>query len=131
MRKIGEQLCFELRPVTSGNDGHSEDAAQVTHTLRHLVVKSRFAFGKRAVQVEDDQLFHGCSGIATSNKFTAPRGRKAHLPITAGRSSTSPRPTACTSALCFNCPAPSMHTRTRGTPATPTVNGVSPRSRHS
>src|SRR5580658_4810754 len=121
MRNIGEQLRFELRPIASGNDGRSEDAEEVTQALGHFVVKSRFAFGKRAVQVEDDQLFHGCSGIATSNKFTAPRGRKTHAPTTAGRSSTSPLRTACMSAPCFSCPAPSMHTRTLGAPANPTV----------
>src|SRR5579862_3448203 len=130
MGKIGEQLRFELRPIAPGNDGHSEDAEEVTQTLCHFVVKSRLAFGKRAVQVEDDQLFHGCSGIATSNKFTAPRGRKTHAPTTAGRSSTSPRTTACTSASCSSCPAPSMHTRTRGAPTTPTANGLFPRCRH-
>src|SRR5580704_7647934 len=130
MGKIGEQLRFELRPIASGNDGHSEDAEQVTQALCHFVVQSGFAFGKRAVQVEDDQLFHGCSGIATSNTVTAPRGRNAQAPTTAGMSSTLPLPTALTVAPYSSCPAPSMHTRTRGAPAAPTVNDPSPRIRH-
>ena len=39
-------------------------------------------------------LLRSQSGIPISNKLTAPRGKKAHAPTTAGKSNTSPFPTA-------------------------------------
>jgi hypothetical protein len=53
MRKIGEQLFFELWPIASRNDGHFGDAEKVTQKCGHFWLKRRFAFGKRTIQVEN------------------------------------------------------------------------------
>ena len=72
MGKMREHLFFKLRPIASGNHGHFDDAEKVMQQPRHFGIERRLAFGKCAVQIEHNQLFH--SGISISNTFTAPRG---------------------------------------------------------
>ena len=117
MGKVREHLLLKLRPIATGNHGHLDDAEKVMQQCRHLGIERRLAFGKCAVQVENDELFHilpflnsgdpmrvsdpvipplpvvDYSGSATSNKLTARPGRKAHAPTSAGKSKTSPLPT--------------------------------------
>jgi hypothetical protein len=59
--KIGEQLLFELRPIASGNDGDSRDTEKIVQQCRHFSIERRFAFGKRTVQIKNNQLFHSVS----------------------------------------------------------------------
>ena len=58
MGKVGEQLFFKLRPIASGNDRHFDDTEKVMQQCRHIGVKRRFTFGKRTVQIKNNQLFH-------------------------------------------------------------------------
>ena len=75
MGKIGEQLLFKLWPAAAGDDGHFDDTKKVVQQCRHFSVKRRFTFGKCAVQIENNQLFHySVTGKAISSKFTRPHG---------------------------------------------------------
>jgi hypothetical protein len=59
MGKVGEQLLFKLRPTAPGNHGCFDDAEKVMQQRRHSGVKSRLTLGERAIQIENNQLFHG------------------------------------------------------------------------
>jgi hypothetical protein len=61
MRKIGEQLFFELRPIASGNHRYSNDQEKIMQQSRHFGVKRRLASGKRAVEIKHNELFHYAS----------------------------------------------------------------------
>jgi hypothetical protein len=53
----------ELRPDladagATGNNGHFDDPQKVMEQCRHFGVERRFAFGQRAVQIINNELFH-------------------------------------------------------------------------
>ena len=58
MGKIGEHLFFKLWPTASGNHGHFDDTEKVVQQCRHFGIKRRLTFGKCAVQIINNQLFH-------------------------------------------------------------------------
>ena len=58
MGKMGEYLLFKLWPVAPGNHRHFDDSEKVAHERRHLGIQRRFAFGKRTVEIKNNQLFH-------------------------------------------------------------------------
>ena len=60
MRKMREDLLFELGPIASGYDGHFDDTQKAVQARRHYTVEGRLTFDECAVQIEDNQLFH-CS----------------------------------------------------------------------
>ena len=97
MRKIGEHLLFELRPVSAGNNSYLHDTKQSAKQRRHLGVDRRLAFRKRAVEIENNQFFHFLafpSGSEMSNIVIVPLVRQQHAPTEAGKRKTSPRVTA-------------------------------------
>ena len=54
MIEFREDLFFELCPVTSGNNGHLEDAEKITQECRHIVIKGRLALGECAIQIKNN-----------------------------------------------------------------------------
>ena len=92
MGKMGEQLFFKLRPIASGNHGHFDDAEKVMQQsppFRHQeTICFRQVCRPDRKQSAFSRSFHleflllmlpgyavvNYSGIAISNKFTAPRG---------------------------------------------------------
>src|SRR5690242_11454963 len=58
MGKIREQLFLKLWPIASGNHSHFDDTEKVMQQSPHFSVKRRFTFGKRTVQIEDNEFFH-------------------------------------------------------------------------
>ena len=58
MGKMGEQLCFKLWPIASGNYRHLDDTEKVMQQRRHFCIKRRFAFRQRTVQIINNELFH-------------------------------------------------------------------------
>ena len=88
MGKMGEHLFLKLRPTSSRYHGYFYNAEKVAEQPRHFGIERRLAFGQCTVQIEHDQLLH--SGISISNTLTGPRGRKVHVPATAGNRNTSP-----------------------------------------
>ena len=57
--------------------------------------RDSFAFGKRAIQIENDELLHGLCPFRQRKLQQAhctTRGRHKHAPTTVGKSSTSPLP---------------------------------------
>jgi hypothetical protein len=61
MGKMGEYLPLKLWPIPSGNHGYLGDIEKVAQKRRHLGVQRRFTFGKRTVEIENNQLFHSLS----------------------------------------------------------------------
>ena len=57
MGKMGEQLCFKLWPVASGNYRHLDDTEKVMQQRRHFGIERRFAFRQRTVQIINNELF--------------------------------------------------------------------------
>ena len=97
VRKMGEHLLLELRPVSAGYDGNFRETKQSAEQCGHLGVDRRLAFGKRAIEIENNQFFHFLafpSGSEMSNNVIAPLVRQQHAPTTAGKRKTSPRVTA-------------------------------------
>ena len=64
MGKMGEQLCFKLWPIASGNYRHLNDTEKVMQQRRHFGIKRRFAFRQRTVQIINNELFHEPSTFA-------------------------------------------------------------------
>ncbi len=97
MGKIGEHLFFKLWPIASGNHGHFDDAEKVMQQCRHFGIQETIYF-RQVCRPDHKQLAFSLgyvpSGSEISNKLTALRGRQTHAPTTAGKSSTSPLPTA-------------------------------------
>jgi len=60
---MGDELFLKQRPIASGNDGDFDNAEQIVQQPRHVGVDRRFALGKRAVQIEHNQLFHSGNSI--------------------------------------------------------------------
>ena len=58
MGKIGQHLFFKLWPIPSGNHRHLHNPQQSTEPCGHLGIERCFAFGKRAIQIENNESFH-------------------------------------------------------------------------
>src|ERR1700728_1498447 len=82
----GEQIELTIRAT---NGSRVQDALRLQG-----ITRLRLHHQADALQFKSAHQSCNCSGIAISNKLTRPRGLKAHAPTTAGKSHTSPFPTA-------------------------------------
>src|ERR1700677_36668 len=121
---MGKHLLLILRPRAAGDNSDLDDPKQLTEKRRHLPVERGLAFGKCPVEIKYDETFHGSSATAISNSVTERLGRKRQIPKDADRSSTPPCRMAKSAPPNSTLPPPAIHTKIRGSSATPTTNGT-------
>jgi hypothetical protein len=54
-------LLFKLWPIASRDDGYFGDTEKVAEERRHLCIQRRLTFGKRAVEIKNNQPLHSLS----------------------------------------------------------------------
>src|ERR1700723_88672 len=53
-----EHVFLKLWPIASGNHGDFDDAEKLMQECRHFDIKRRFALGKCAVEIKNNELLH-------------------------------------------------------------------------
>ena len=131
MREVGEHLLLELRPVSAGDDGHFRNRA-TSETAGHLGVDRRLALGKRAIEIENDQLFHFLA-FTLRQRNVQERDRAACPAATCSdfgwQEEEVASPDRIVGSRVLQLAFSGDATSTRGVAAAPTTNGPSPWTR--